>query len=44
MEAIYRYQTQLNYIDDGIFPLLSNQQILSEVIIIVRLSNLLRVH
>ncbi len=31
MEAIYRYQTQLNYVDDGIFPLLSNHNILKEV-------------
>lgn len=31
MEAIYRYQTQLNYVDDGLFPLLSYQRILSEV-------------
>lgn len=31
MEAIYRYQTQLNYIDEGLFPLLSYHQILSEV-------------
>jgi len=23
MEAIYRYQTQLNYVDEGLFPLLS---------------------
>ncbi|CAF2643244.1 unnamed protein product [Rotaria sp. Silwood2] len=30
MEAIYRYQTQLNYIDDGIFPLLSYHNILKE--------------
>ncbi|CAF3759123.1 unnamed protein product [Rotaria socialis] len=30
MEAIYRYQTQLNYIDNGIFPLLSYQNILQE--------------
>ncbi len=31
MEAIYRYQTQLNYVDDGLFPLLSYQNILTEV-------------
>jgi hypothetical protein len=31
MEAIYRYQTQLNYVDDGIFPLLSYHHILKEV-------------
>lgn len=31
MEAIYRYQTQLNYIDDGIFPLLSYHNLLKEV-------------
>jgi hypothetical protein len=31
MEAIYRYQTQLNYVDNGIFPLLSYQQSLAEV-------------
>ncbi|UJR08657.1 hypothetical protein I4U23_012916 [Adineta vaga] len=30
MESIYRYQTQLNYIDDGIFPLLSNHNSLKE--------------
>lgn len=30
MEAIYRYQTQLNYVDDGIFPLLSYQRSLTE--------------
>lgn len=29
MEAIYRYQTQLNHVDDGLFPLLSYQRILS---------------
>ena len=32
MEAIYRYQTQLNYVDDGIFPLLSYHHSLQEVI------------
>jgi len=31
MEAIYRYQTQLNYVDDGLFPLLSYHNILKEV-------------
>jgi hypothetical protein len=31
MEAIYRYQTQLNYVDDGLFPLLSYHNILQEV-------------
>ena len=31
MEAIYRYQTQLNYIDESIFPLLSYQRSLAEV-------------
>ena len=31
MEAIYRYQTQLNYVDDGIFPLLSYHHSLQEV-------------
>ncbi|CAF0819832.1 unnamed protein product [Adineta ricciae] len=31
MEAIYRYQTQLNYIDDGIFPLLSYHNILKDL-------------
>ncbi|CAF0999116.1 unnamed protein product [Adineta steineri] len=30
IEAIYRYQTQLNYIDDGIFPLLSYHNSLKE--------------
>ena len=31
MEAIYRYQTQLNYVDDGLFPLLSHHRVLAEV-------------
>ncbi len=31
MEAIYRYQTQLNYVDDGLFPLLSYHHILQGV-------------
>ncbi len=31
IEAIYRYQTQLNYVDDGLFPLLGYQNILTEV-------------
>jgi hypothetical protein len=31
MEAVYRYQTQLNYVDDGLFPLLSYHNILKEV-------------
>ncbi|CAF0755136.1 unnamed protein product [Didymodactylos carnosus] len=29
-DALYRYQSQLNYIDDGLFPLLSYQTILKE--------------
>jgi hypothetical protein len=31
MEAIYRYQTQLNYVDKGLFPLLSYHHILEQV-------------
>lgn len=31
MEAIYRYQTQLNYVDEGLFPLLSYHNSLTQV-------------
>jgi hypothetical protein len=31
IEAIYRDQTQMNYIDEGIFPILSHHQALAEV-------------
>lgn len=34
MEAIHRYQTQLNYVDSDIFPLLSDHENLAEKVVV----------